>query len=392
MKVRWQAAKLALLSTINYGYTESASSEPVGPRFLRITDIRADGVDWKSVPFCPIDSGALGKFRLAHNDIVFARTGATTGKSHLVQDPPEAVFASYLIRLRLRTNELLPRFLDLYFQTADYWRSIEAGSTGSAQGGFNASKLGELSIRFPPIEEQRRLVAILDEAFEAIATAKANAEKNLQNARELFDNALQSLLRDSDGDRVQRNMADVCDIPSRLVDPREETYQDLPHVGAGNIEAKTGVLIDVLTARQEQLISGKFLFDESMVLYSKIRPYLMKVVRPDFSGLCSADIYPLAPTPGVITRDYLFYVLLSPEFTEYAIKGSARAGMPKVNREHLFAYELSLPSVQEQERIAARLDGLAEETQRLIAVYERKLIALVELKKYLLDQAFTGAL
>lgn len=264
--------------------------------------------------------------------------------------------------------------------------------TGTTMIHVAKGSMEDRAVPVPPMIEQRRIVAILDEAFEGIATAKANAEKNLQNARELFDNARQSLLRDSDGDRVQRNMADVCDIPSRLVDPREETYHDLPHVGAGNIEAKTGVLIDVLTARQEQLISGKFLFDESMVLYSKIRPYLMKVVRPDFSGLCSADIYPLAPTPGVITRDYLFYVLLSPEFTEYAIEGSARAGMPKVNREHLFAYELSLPSVQEQERIAARLDGLAEETQRLIAVYERKLVALAELNKSLLHQAFGGQL
>jgi type I restriction enzyme, S subunit len=272
---------------------------------------------------------------------------------------------------------------------------IQAGGEGcGGQTELSRTKLAdEYRVGFPvDLSEQRRIVAILDEAFEGIATAKANAEKNLQNARELFDNALQSLLRDSGGERVQHNLAAVCDILSKLVDPREETYQDLPHVGAGNIEAKTGELIDVLTARQEQLISGKFLFDASMVLYSKIRPYLMKVVRPDFSGLCSADIYPLSPTPGVITRDYLFYVLLSPEFTEYAIKGSARAGMPKVNREHLFAYELSLPSVQEQERIASTLDGLADETQRLIAVYERKLTALEELKKSLLHQAFSGQL
>ena len=252
--------------------------------------------------------------------------------------------------------------------------------------------LKEHRVGFPAYAEQRRIVAILDEAFEGIATAKANADKNLQNARELFDNALQSLLSSGGVDRTQRSMADVCDILSKLVDPREERYLDLLHVGAGNIEIKTGTLVDVLTARQEQLISGKFLFDESMVLYSKIRPYLMKVVRPDFSGLCSADIYPLAPKAGAITRDYLYYLLLSPAFTEYAIKGSARAGMPKVNREHLFAYEFLLPSIQEQELIAAKLDSLADQTQQLNAVYERKLAALDELKKSLLHQAFTGQL
>jgi type I restriction enzyme S subunit len=303
-------------------------------------------------------------------------------------------FSSFTAAIRVVNSTALDaRFLHRYLHwvyVSGRTETMQSHSTGIRN--LNGDAYKAIKVAYPPLTEQRRIVAILDEAFEGIATAKANADKNLQNARELFDNALQSLLHDSDGGRVRRSMADVCDIPSKLVDPREEKYQDSPHVGAGNIETKTGALIDVLTARQEQLISGKFLFDESMVLYSKIRPYLMKVVRPDFNGLCSADIYPLAPKYGVIGRDYLFYLLLSPDFTAYAIKGSARAGMPKVNREHLFAYEFSLPSVQEQEQIAARLDALAEETQRLIAVYERKLAALEELKKSLLHQAFSGQL
>ena len=129
-----------------------------------------------------------------------------------------------------------------------------------------------------------------------------------------------------------------------------------------------------------------------MVLYSKIRPYLMKVARPDFNGLCSADIYPLAPFPREIARDYLFHLLLSKRFTEYAIEGSARSGMPKVNREHLFEFKVWLPSVKKQNELAAMLDDLREETQRLKSIYQRKLAALDALKKSLLHQAFTGNL
>ncbi|MCJ7502536.1 MAG: restriction endonuclease subunit S, partial [Acidobacteriia bacterium] len=152
------------------------------------------------------------------------------------------------------------------------------------------------------------------------------------------------------------------------------------------------VFVELKTAREEGLISGKFLFDESMVLYSKIRPYLMKVARPDFNGLCSADMYPLAPLPSEITRDYLFHLLLSKRFTDYAIQGSARAGMPKVNREHLFEFKVWLPTVKKQKELAAKLDELREETQRLESLYQRKLAALEELKKSLLHQAFTGRL
>jgi type I restriction enzyme, S subunit len=108
----WEVKKLAEVSAINYGYTESASSRPVGPRFLRITDIQDDHVDWKSVPYCEIATADLSKYRLASGDIVFARTGATTGKSFLVDAPPNAVFASYLIRLRLLDKKLLPEFAD----------------------------------------------------------------------------------------------------------------------------------------------------------------------------------------------------------------------------------------------------------------------------------------
>ena len=152
------------------------------------------------------------------------------------------------------------------------------------------------------------------------------------------------------------SLADICEIQSTLVDPRESRHLDLPHVGAGNIESGTGRVQAIQSAREEELISGKFHFDDSVVLYSKIRPYLMKVARPDFSGLCSADIYPLAPKPGRAERDFLFYMLLTDSFTEYAIRGSARAGMPKVNRDHLFAYKTRTPPIAEQRRIVAILD------------------------------------
>ncbi|MDA1316274.1 MAG: restriction endonuclease subunit S [Acidobacteria bacterium] len=195
MKTGWKVKELLAVSAINYGYTTSAAGEPVGPRFLRITDIQGDEVNWESVPFCKIDSADLPRYRLASGDIVFARTGATTGKSFLVHDPPDAVFASYLIRLRLLDRTVLPEFVSLYFQTPGYWKAIKDGSSGSAQGGFNATKLGALSLPIPPLTEQQRIVGILDEAFEGIATAKANAEKNLQNARALFESHLRAVFK-----------------------------------------------------------------------------------------------------------------------------------------------------------------------------------------------------
>lgn len=257
---------------------------------------------------------------------------------------------------------------------------------------LNQGRLREIPIPLPPLPEQKRIVAILDEAFVGIATAVANTEKNLANARELFESYLNSVFSQRGEGWIAWQFNEICSITSKLVDPRESEYQNMIHVGAGNIVSMTGDLIDLHTSSEEGLKSGKFMFDESMVLYSKIRPYLMKVVRPDFSGLCSADIYPLAPKAGVLYRGFLYYLLLSKHFTDYAIAGSARAGMPKVNREHLFSYSTALPKFDEQKRLVDELDAVAIEAQRLESIYQQKLTALAELKQSLLQKAFTGEL
>jgi type I restriction enzyme S subunit len=290
-----------------------------------------------------------------------------------------------------KNGVMIQRFLD--YQMLALNDDIYALGKGTAQKNLDVPVFRTLPLFVPEsLAEQQRIVGLLDEAFEGLATAKANAEKNLQNARALFESHLQSVFTQRGPGWVEKRFDEVCAITSTLVDPRKKEFLDLTHVGAGNIESKTGVFVDLKTAREEGLISGKFLFDESMVLYSKIRPYLMKVARPDFEGLCSADMYPLSPIQNVVTRDYLFHLLLSKHFTDYAIQGSARAGMPKVNREHLFEYRVSLPDVKKQRQIAVNLDDLHEETQRLAHLSERKPAALEALKKSLLHQAFTGAL
>ncbi|MFK7768254.1 MAG: restriction endonuclease subunit S [Mariniblastus sp.] len=140
------------------------------------------------------------------------------------------------------------------------------------------------------------------------------------------------------------------------------------------------------------MISNKYGYDTSMVLYSKIRPYLMKVSRPSFDGLCSADVYPLKPVEGTLDRDFLFYILLSKTFTDYAIAGSARAGMPKVNRKHLFAYELAIPNVAEQREIAKTIDNVAAESSDLKPSTPKSWPTSTNSNNRSFKKAFTGQL
>lgn len=155
-----------------YGYTESATVEPIGPRFLRITDIQNGQVNWNSVPFCRCSNP--DKYLLKENDLVFARTGATTGKSILIRNCPTAVFASYLIRLRVKRLVSVD-YLYRYFQTPSYWAQITDEKKGTGQPNVNGKKLANIRMPIAPPDEQRRIVVYLDEL-----QAKVDALKEFQ--------------------------------------------------------------------------------------------------------------------------------------------------------------------------------------------------------------------
>lgn len=157
-----------------YGFTASATTEPVGPRLLRITDIQDGVVDWASVPYCQCPEP--GRYLLHAGDLVFARTGATTGKSFLIPDCPEAVFASYLIRLRVRAAVSVD-YLYRYFQSPGYWVQIADQKRGTGQPNLNGSVLEQLQVPIAPAQQQRGIVAYLDGL-----QATVDSVKHLQNA------------------------------------------------------------------------------------------------------------------------------------------------------------------------------------------------------------------
>lgn len=159
----WQTVALGKFAeSVEYGVTASATEQQVGPKFLRITDIQNGAVNWDRVPWCQCDARVAADSRLNAGDIVFARTGATTGKSFLIREcPADAVFASYLIRVRVGAAAEA-RYVSHFFQTPNYWAQITRGARGVAQPGVNATTLRALEIPLPPLPEQRRIVEMLD--------------------------------------------------------------------------------------------------------------------------------------------------------------------------------------------------------------------------------------
>ena len=164
--------------SIIYGVSESAKSEGKY-KLLRITDIQNNKVDWETVPFTDFDDDKVASYFLYDGDIVFARTGATVGKSYLIKGlSQKAIYASYLIRVQT-FDLILPEYVKLFFESGYYWEQIELTSVGIGQPNVNGTILGSLNIPLPPFAEQKRIVIEIDRwlsLLEQIEQGKANLQ------------------------------------------------------------------------------------------------------------------------------------------------------------------------------------------------------------------------
>jgi type I restriction enzyme S subunit len=190
----WRIRKLGdLCEKPQYGFTASAIEDDKRPRFLRITDQGESGIDWASVPGCECSDEDIEKYRLEEGDLVVARIGATTGKVSLVQNPPKAVFASYLIRLRAKPG-VSPEYLSHFSRTDFYRAQIAANNDSNLKGGINGSRLVELDVIEPPVPEQHRIAAVLTKLQRAVEleAAQERAARELMQAgmRQLFTRGL----------------------------------------------------------------------------------------------------------------------------------------------------------------------------------------------------------
>ena len=132
-----------------------------------------------------------------------------------------------------------------------------------------------------------------------------------------------------------------------------ERYADYPHIGIDSIVSGTGELKGYRTVAEDNVISGKYPFTPEHIIYSKIRPNLNKVARPDFEGVCSADAYPILPKKDVCNRVFLAYVMRSDYFLSQILGYSTRSNMPKVNKNQLAHFRSPIPPRDLQDEFAA---------------------------------------
>lgn len=368
---------LGELSDIKYGYTASASTEPIGPRFLRITDIQDGVVNWAQVPFCDLSEKDHARHKVQDGDIVFARTGATTGKSFYIREAPDAVCASYLIKVRPNAREANSGFLNLYFQTAEYWETIALGTEGAAQGGFNASKLAALRIPLPPLDEQQRIVAILDEAFEGLDRARANAEANLASARELIENFL--ALTFEFAQWPTKTLTDIAENLDRKRVPITKSKRkagNVPYYGASGV-------VDYV---------ADYLFDEDLLLVSEDGANLLARTYPiafSISGRSWVNNHAhILRFEDLATQEFVRLYLNSISLVPY-VSGMAQ---PKLNQAKLNQIPIPYPDATARSDFVSKAEELSTRVEELRGRYEADLQNLVGLRQSLLHRAFAGEL
>ncbi|MEA3544449.1 MAG: restriction endonuclease subunit S [Thermodesulfobacteriota bacterium] len=362
-----------------------------GLPITRIETISESVVDGGKVGYAGLEEKDCVKWLLQDGDILFSHINSVDhiGKCAVYRGQPnKLVHGMNLLCLRPDTDKLDPEF-GKYLIRNQGFRSRLSSYVNKAvnQASISIGNLRGIPVPLPPLPEQRRIAAILDKA-DAI-------RRKRQQAIHLTEEFLRSVFLDMFGDPVTnpkgwevKPIGELTFIDAPMVDPREERYQNLLHIGPDRIEKVTGRLLPAKSAKEDGLISGKFLFDERYVLYSKIRPLLRKVALPNFSALCSADVYPVRPNTEVMTKEFLWYVLLSDSFLNYTQTLSSRANIPKINRKEFSAYPCYLPPLPMQIEFSKRLVATSD-MQNKLSVNEKETESLFN---SLIQRAFRGDL
>ncbi len=284
-----------------------------------------------------------------------------------------------------------PEYL-YYFLSRDDFRQAGVLQMGGAVGQQRVPPEFLLSQRMgvPPLPEQRRIVGILDEAFAGIATAKANAEKNLQNARALFESHLQAVFTQRGEGWVEHSLGEVCDFvggsqPPKSVFSKVNTADNVRLIQIRDYKSdKHAVYIPRSQARR--------FCNEEDVMIGRYGPPLFQILR-GLEGAYNVALMKAVPDETKLTREFLFYFLNHSSVRQYVIFHSERAaGQSGLNKATLEPYPITIPALRTQADIVKTIGEFESKVELLESLYQRKLATLDELKKSLLHQAFSGQL
>ena len=280
------------------------------------------------------------------------------------------------------------RFVELYLESIP----LDDYITGAAQPKLNQQALNSIPIPYPPLPEQQRIVGILDQAFAGIATAKANAEKNLQNARALFESHLQSVFTQRGDGWIRKKLGDVFKTSTGSTPPKNnsEFYGSFmplvkpPELCGEAFDSATDGLSEA-GAAVARTIPAKSVLVSCIGNLGKIGYNTVPVAF-------NQQINAILPNESQAIPEFMFFQSLSFFFKSQLETFASGTTIPIVNKSKFNSVNVVLPPLRIQKLVVPQLSSLREETHNLESIYKQKLTALDELKKSLLHQAFSGQL
>lgn len=402
MKAGWKSQLLGEVCTFENGdrgtnYPSKAVRTSTGVPFINAGHLTDKGIDIDNLDFIPRERfDLLNSGKIRKGDILFCLRGSL-GKFASVGDLVEGAIASSLVIIR-PNKQVMNEYILAYLECDVCASMIERFRNGTAQPNLGAQSLNKFEIPIPPLPEQQRIVDILDEAFAGIAVAKANAQKNLQNARALFESHLQAVFSQRGEGWVEVRIEDVCESVIDCVNKTAPTVDYPTHFkmirttnvrnGSVNLDSVKYVTEDtyrIWTRRQvpqfgDIVLTREAPLGEVGMLLSDDKVFLGQRLV----------LYRVNPTK--LDNSFLLYAFQSTDLKSqiYALaSGSTVQHMRVPDSKNL---KLFLPSMGEQNSIVAVLNALKMQTQRLETIYQQKLAALDELKRSLLHKAFSGEL
>ena len=374
---------------------QSKTYKESGLPILRITNIQNDEIDTKSLVYFDIKDYKmnLDRFRVFQGDLLIAMSGATTGKLGISN-------SSDIFYLNQRVGKFIPRknvskaFL-YFFLTTKVEESLKIAA-GAAQPNLSTEQINNFEIPLPPLPEQQRIVTILDECFAALEKAKANAEQNLKNAKELFESYLQGVFENKGEGWEMKTVNELCmEVTVGFVGKMADKYKanGIPFLRSQNIRPHQISLKDVVYIDMD--------FNEELKK-SQLSPGDLAIVRTGYPGTAAvipknlpvsncSDIV-IMKVNNKIDPHFLCYFFNSTYGKKLVLGNIVGAAQKHFNVGAAKRVIIPLPSLESQKDITQKLDKLSIETQKLEGVYQQKLADLEELKKSILQKAFAGEL
>lgn len=326
-------------------------------------------------------------------DVLICVVGATCGKINLGID---SAIGRSVAAIRPKTDKIEQHYLWYFMQSKV--QEMRQGSQGAAQTVINREMINELPIPLPPLDEQRRVVAVLDKAFAGIATAKANTQKNLGNARALFESTIEGILAKVANCQIISllNAADPsCSLSYGIVQPGEEFDGGLPIVRPTDLRQKFITrenlkCIDPILAASYKRTTMR---GDELLLCVRGTTGTLSMATPELAGgNVTRGIVPIRLNPELLSQELGYFLLRSASAQAQIKAATYGAALMQINIGDLKALELRVPRVEDQSELSVRLSSAQDRIERLVETQESKLAALSELKQSLLQKAFSGEL